>query len=35
MGFDNDADFTSARETLPIELLTEMRPVELDDAQLH
>jgi hypothetical protein len=32
---DSHADFTSARETLPIEVLTEMRPVELDDAQHH
>ena len=32
---DSHADFTSARETLPIEVLTEMRPAELVDAQHH
>jgi hypothetical protein len=35
IGFGSHADFTSARETLPIVLLTEMRRVERGDAQHH
>jgi hypothetical protein len=35
MFWGSNSAFTAARETLTIELLTAMRPVELDDAQSH